>query len=176
MQVLSIKVIRNKITGQPEGYGFVEFTSHQVAEGVLQSYNGTQIPGTELTFRLNWASSGIGERRPDAGPEHSIFVGDLAPDVTDYLLQETFRGSYPSVRGAKVVTDPNTGRSKGYGFVKFADEMERNRAMVEMNGVYCSTRPMRISAAAPKKTASGVQPQYAATKGQTYFIDFAMCD
>ncbi|KAL6505371.1 Polyadenylate-binding protein rbp47b' [Orobanche gracilis] len=163
-EVLSIKVIRNKLSGQPEGYGFVEFTSHQVAEGILQSYNGTQIPGTELTFRLNWASSGIGERRVDAGPEHSIFVGDLAPDVTDFLLQETFRVNYSSVRGAKVVTDPNTGRPKGYGFVKFADEMERNRAMVEMNGMYCSTRPMRISAAAPKKTATGVQQQYAAAK------------
>ncbi|XP_073317207.1 polyadenylate-binding protein RBP47B' [Primulina huaijiensis] len=163
-EVLSIKVIRNKITGQPEGYGFVEFTSHQVAERVLQSYHGTQIPGTELTFRLNWASFGVGEKRIDGGPEHSIFVGDLAPDVTDYLLQETFRVSYPSVRGAKVVTDPNTGRSKGYGFVKFADEMERNRAMVEMNGIYCSTRPMRISAATPKKTAAAVPQQYVAAK------------
>ncbi|XP_071915026.1 polyadenylate-binding protein RBP47B'-like isoform X1 [Coffea arabica] len=164
-EVLSIKVIRNKITGQPEGYGFVEFTAHAVAERILQSYNGRQIPGTELNFRLNWASFGIGDRRPDAGPEHSIFVGDLAPDVTDYLLQETFRAHYPSVRGAKVVTDPSTGRSKGYGFVKFADETERNRAMTEMNGAYCSTRPMRISAATPKKTsATAVQQQYAVAK------------
>ncbi|CAI0412680.1 unnamed protein product [Linum tenue] len=162
-EVISVKIIRNKLTGQPEGYGFVEFVSHQAAERVLQSYNGTQMPGTELTFRLNWASFGIGERRPEAGPEHSIFVGDLAPDVTDYLLQETFRTQYMSVRGAKVVTDPNTGRSKGYGFVKFGDENERNRAMSEMNGIYCSTRPMRISAATPKKT-SGYQQQYAATK------------
>ncbi|XP_004486966.1 polyadenylate-binding protein RBP47B' [Cicer arietinum] len=163
-EVISIKIIRNKITGQPEGYGFVEFVSHTAAERVLQSYNGTQMPGTEQTFRLNWASFGIGERRPDAGPDHSIFVGDLAPDVTDYLLQETFRTHYPSVRGAKVVTDPNTGRSKGYGFVKFSDESERNRAMSEMNGVYCSTRPMRISAATPKKTTASVayQQPYAA--------------
>ncbi|XP_027341195.1 polyadenylate-binding protein RBP47B'-like isoform X2 [Abrus precatorius] len=157
-EVLSIKIIRNKITGQPEGYGFVEFVSHAAAERVLQSYNGTQMPGTEQNFRLNWASFGIGERRADAGPEHSIFVGDLAPDVTDYLLQETFRAHYPSVRGAKVVTDSNTGRSKGYGFVKFSDENERNRAMTEMNGVYCSTRPMRISAATPKKTTAFQQP------------------
>ncbi|KAJ0793116.1 putative RNA recognition motif domain, nucleotide-binding alpha-beta plait domain superfamily [Helianthus annuus] len=164
LQVLSIKVIRNKATGLPEGYGFVEFASHATAETVLQTYNGTQVPGTELTFRLNWASSGIGERRPDAGPEHSIFVGDLAPDVTDHLLQETFRTQYPSVRGAKVVTDANTGRSKGYGFVKFADEMERNRAMTEMNGIYCSTRPMRISAATPKKPTV-FQQQYVAPKG-----------
>ncbi|KAK6646105.1 hypothetical protein PHAVU_L009343 [Phaseolus vulgaris] len=153
-EVLSIKIIRNKMTGQPEGYGFVEFVSHASAERVLQTYNGMQMPGTEQTFRLNWASFGIGERRPDAGPEHSIFVGDLAPEVTDYLLQETFRAHYPSVRGAKVVTDPNTGRSKGYGFVKFSDESERNRAMTEMNGVYCSTRAMRISAATPKKTTA----------------------
>ncbi|KAL6965692.1 Polyadenylate-binding protein rbp47b' [Sarracenia purpurea var. burkii] len=62
-----------------------------------------------------------------------------------------------------VVTDPNTGRSKGYGFVKFADEMERNCAMTEMNGVYCSTRPMRISAATPKKT-TGFQQQFVAAR------------
>ena len=46
---------------------------------------------TEQTFRLNWASFSIGQRRPDAGPKNYIFVGDLAPNVTDYLLQETFR-------------------------------------------------------------------------------------
>lgn len=129
------------------------------------------MPGTEQTFRLNWASFGIGERRPDAGPEHSIFVGDLAPDVTDYLLQETFRANYPSVRGAKVVTDPSTGRSKGYGFVKFGDENERNRAMTEMNGVYCSTRPMRISAATPKKTTA-YQQQYTVAKGHIWFFNY----
>ncbi|GLT74828.1 hypothetical protein SLA2020_465980 [Shorea laevis] len=162
-ELVSVKIIRNKITAQPEGYGFVEFVSHAAAERILQSYNGTQMPGTEQTFRLNWASFGIGERRSDPGPEHSIFVGDLAPDVTDYLLQETFRAHYPSVRGAKVVTDPNTGRSKGYGFVKFSDENERNRAMTEMNGVYCSTRAMRISAATPKKT-TGFQQQYPMAK------------
>jgi hypothetical protein len=50
-----------------------------------------------------------------------IFIRDLAPDVIDYLLLETFQVNYPSVRGAKVVTDPNIRRSKGYGFVKFAD-------------------------------------------------------
>ncbi|TYI19153.1 hypothetical protein ES332_A07G144600v1 [Gossypium tomentosum] len=163
-ELVSIKIIRNKITGQPEGYGFVEFVSHQAAERILQTYNGTPMPGTDQMFRLNWASFGIGERRTDPGLEHSIFVGDLASDVTDYLLQETFRAHYPSVRGAKVVTDPNTGRSKGYGFVKFADEMERNRAMTEMNGVYCSTRAMRISAATPKKTTAGFQQQYAVAK------------
>ncbi|KAH9615211.1 hypothetical protein KSS87_021855 [Heliosperma pusillum] len=162
-EVVSVKVIRSKITGHPEGYGFIEFVSHAAAERILQMFNGTLMPGTEQPFRLNWASFGIGEKRPEAFPEHSIFVGDLAPDVSDYLLQETFRAHYPSVRGAKVVTDPSTSCSKGYGFVKFADEMERNRAMSEMNGQYCLSRPMRISAATPKKTSGFPQP-YATAK------------
>ncbi len=160
LQVQSVKIIRNKQTGYSEGYGFVEFISHASAEKVLQAYNGTIMPNTEQPFRLNWASFGIGERRPEAGPEHSIFVGDLAPDVTDYMLQEIFRTRYPSVKGAKVVTDANTGRSKGYGFVRFGEEMERNRAMNEMNGVYCSSRPMRISAATPKKALGPAQQHY----------------
>lgn len=36
------------------------------------------------------------------GVDFSCFVGDLAPDVTDYVLQEHFRAQYPSVRSAKV--------------------------------------------------------------------------
>lgn len=158
-QVVNVKVIRNKQTGQSEGYGFVEFFSRAAAEKVLQSYSGSLMPNTEQPFRLNWATFSAGDRRTDAGSDLSIFVGDLAPEVTDSMLQETFSGKFPSVKGAKVIIDSNTGRSKGYGFVRFADENERSRAMTEMNGVYCSSRPMRIDVATPKK-ASGYQQQY----------------
>ena len=163
-QVISVKIIRNKLTGLPEGYGFIEFTSHSAAEKVLQTYSGTQMPQTEQVFRLNWASFGLGDKKGEAGADHSIFVGDLAPDVTDYILQETFRVRYPSVRGAKVVFDVSTGRSKGYGFVRFGDESERSRAMTEMNGVYCSSKAMRISVATPRK-ALAIAQQGATIKG-----------
>ncbi|KAL2244915.1 UNVERIFIED_CONTAM: Polyadenylate-binding protein RBP45 [Sesamum indicum] len=153
-EVVSAKVIRNKQTGQSEGYGFIEFASHAAAERNLQTYNGSLMPNVEQTFRLNWASMGAGEKRDDA-PEYTIFVGDLAADVTDYMLQETFRANYPSVKGAKVVTDRITGRTKGYGFVRFGDESEQIRAMTEMNGRFCSTRPMRIGPAANKQKVGG---------------------
>ncbi|XP_050216294.1 polyadenylate-binding protein RBP45C [Mercurialis annua] len=152
-EIASAKVIRNKQTGLPEGYGFIEFASRTAAERILQTYNGAQMPNSEQIFRLNWATLAAGERRQDDGPDYTVFVGDLAPDVTDYLLQETFRAVYPSVKGAKVVTDRLTGRTKGYGFVRFGDENEQRRAMVEMNGQYCSTRAMRIGPAATKKPA-----------------------
>lgn len=156
-EVISVKLIRNKQTGQSERFGFIEFLSHAAAEKVLQSYNGSIMPNTEQPFRLNWASFSTGERRPDSGSDLSIFVGDLASDVTDTILHETFASKYSSVKGAKVVIDSNTGRSKGYGFVRFGDENERSRAMTEMNGAYCSSRPMRIGVATPKKPSSGQQ-------------------
>ncbi|OVA10553.1 RNA recognition motif domain [Macleaya cordata] len=156
-EVVSVKVIRNKQTTQSEGYGFIEFMTRAAAERVLQTHNGTLMPNVEQNFRLNWASFGVGERRPDDSADFTIFVGDLASDVTDYMLQETFRSHYPSIKGAKVVTDRTTGRSKGYGFVRFGDESEQIRAMNEMNGMFCSTRPMRIGPATTKKNVGGQQ-------------------
>ncbi|KAK9706433.1 hypothetical protein RND81_07G124100 [Saponaria officinalis] len=156
-ELVSVKIIRNKQTMQSECYGFIEFSTHAGAERVLQTYNGTLMPNAEQNFRLNWASYGSGEKRADEGAEHTIFVGDLSPDVTDYALQEAFRAHYPSVKGAKVVMDKLTGRAKGYGFVRFSDESEQLRAMTEMNGVMCSGRAMRIGAAASKKTNASYQ-------------------
>ena len=39
-----------------KGYGFIEFTSHEVAEQVLKLYNGLEIPGLKKNFRLNWGA------------------------------------------------------------------------------------------------------------------------
>jgi RNA recognition motif-containing protein len=60
--VQSVKVIRDKNTGLPAGYGFVEFNSHEVASQVLACYNGVAIPGTNKTFRLNWGIFGGGTK------------------------------------------------------------------------------------------------------------------
>ncbi|OIW00060.1 hypothetical protein TanjilG_26397 [Lupinus angustifolius] len=164
-EVASVKVIRNKQTSQSEGYGFIEFTSRAGAERVLQSYNGTIMPNGGQNFRMNWASFSAGERRHDDSPDYSIFVGDLAADVTDYHLQETFRARYSSVKGAKVVIDRLTGRTKGYGFVKFGDESEQIRAMTEMQGVLCSTRAMRVGPASNKNPTTQPKAPYQNPQG-----------
>ncbi|WJX15867.1 Polyadenylate-binding protein rbp47c' [Trifolium repens] len=156
-EISSIKVIRNKHSGISEGYGFVEFFSHATAEKVLQNYAGILMPNADQMFRLNWATFSTGDKGSDNVTDLSIFVGDLAADVTDSVLHETFASSYPSVKAAKVVYDANTGRSKGYGFVRFGDENERSQAMTQMNGVYCSSRPMRIGAATPRKSSGHQQ-------------------
>ncbi len=71
-----------------------------------------------------------------------------------------------------MVTDPVTGLSRGYGFVRFGDESEQQRSMVEMQGMYCGSRPMRISVATPKHRAganwSVPQANWALNTAQIY--------
>ncbi|KAJ3670442.1 hypothetical protein LUZ60_010766 [Juncus effusus] len=157
-EVTMVKVIRNKQTGHSEGYGFVEFASRSTADRVLQSYSGQTMPNVNQVYKLNWAScSGSrdkfaqSDRDSSAADDHTIFVGDLAADVSDTLLQETFKSKYNSVKSAKVVIDKVSGRPKGYGFVKFDNFDEMQKAMSEMNGQFCSSRQMRIGPAANSK-------------------------
>ncbi|KAF1774800.1 Nucleotide-binding alpha-beta plait domain [Phytophthora cactorum] len=126
-----VKLIRDKVTGYPAGYGFLEFPTQRGAQQVLETFNGQIIPNTMHRFRMNW---GAGGRRIETSDDHSIFVGDLAPDVTDELL----------LSAAKVVMDPVTRMSKGFGFVRFGSKEEADQALQTMNGVYCSSRPMRV--------------------------------
>lgn len=63
--VASVKLIRNRVSGLPEGYAFLEFASHEAAADVLARYNGQPIPFTECLFRLNWAAHGVGRTTPE---------------------------------------------------------------------------------------------------------------
>ena len=81
----------------------------------------------------------------DRGPKSSIFVSNLGPDVNEYILVSLFHARFPSCMSAKIMTDPFSGISRGYGFVWFADDSDRWKALTEMGGVYCGNRPMRIS-------------------------------
>jgi len=58
--LVSVKVIRDKNTGLPSGYSFVEFATHEIASHVINTYNGINIPGTHKNFRLNWGVFGGG--------------------------------------------------------------------------------------------------------------------
>ncbi|KAJ7841993.1 hypothetical protein B0H14DRAFT_2586553 [Mycena olivaceomarginata] len=97
--------------------------------------------------------------------EYSIFVGDLAPETSNSDLVAVFRNPvlglrndrapkfippFASCKSAKILLDPVTGVSRGYGFVRFTDEADQQRALIEMHGLYCLSRPMRISPATAK--------------------------
>ena len=139
------------------GYCFVEFNNPDAANKALQ-LNGTPVPNSDRVFRLNWASGGgLVDRRDDRSPEYSIFVGDLGHEVNEFVLVALFQARFASCKSAKIMTDQQTGQSRGYGFVRFSDEQDQQRALVEMQGVYCGNRPMRVSPATPKNRYASIQ-------------------
>lgn len=83
--------------------------------------------------------------------DYSVFVGDLGSEVDDEMLETFFANCYPSVRSANVIVDVATGRHKGYGFVRFGSEADRDRALAEMDGALLGSRAIRVSPATARR-------------------------
>lgn len=73
-----------------------------------------------------------------------LFCGDLGNEVSDELLAHSF-SRYVSFQRAKVVRDKYTHKSRGYGFVSFADPFDCAKALREMNGKYIGNRPVKLT-------------------------------
>ena len=75
-----------------------------------------------------------------------LFVGGLSWNTTDDGLRRAFE-SYGEVTDAKVVTDRETGRSRGFGFVTFSDGDAATSAISEMDGADLDGRTIRVNEA-----------------------------
>nr|XP_019548850.2 tRNA selenocysteine 1-associated protein 1-like [Aedes albopictus] len=147
----TVKLMRNKYTGDPAGYCFVSFKTDDAAIDAMHKLNGKPIPGTNplVRFRLNSATNNQSKALL-ADREFSVWVGDLSSDVDDYSLYRVFSAKYTSIKTAKVILD-SSGFSKGYGFVKFGLEDEQKSALYEMNGfIGLGSKPLKICNAVPK--------------------------
>ena len=72
-----------------------------------------------------------------------IFVGNLAPEVTDAMLVQAF-SHYASFQKARVVRNVHTNKTKGFGFVSFGDTKDGAQALKEMHGQYIASRPVQL--------------------------------
>lgn len=132
------------------GYCFVEFDTPDDAKDALR-LNGSLVPSAgNKVFRLNWASGATLNSQVPQTPEFSLFVGDLSPSTTEAHLLSLFQTNYKSVKTVRVMTDPATGSSRCFGFVRFTDEQERARALNDMNHVWLGGRPIRVALATPR--------------------------
>ena len=80
----------------------------------------------------------------------NIYVGNLSFDVSDAQLQEAF-GAHGTVNKASVVTDRDTGRSRGFGFVEMANDDEGKAAIEALNGSELGGRALTVNLAKPRE-------------------------
>lgn len=83
-----------------------------------------------------------------------LYVGNLPFSFSDQDLASAF-GQVGTVESARVITDRDTGRSKGFGFVEMSSEAEAQAAIEQYNGADVGGRPMTVNEARPMAPREG---------------------
>src|SRR5712672_1967422 len=78
-----------------------------------------------------------------------IFVGNFAFSMTEAELRTLFE-PFGNVESASIVTDRDTGRSRGFGFVEMPDDGEAEKAITALNGKDSGGRALTVNDARPK--------------------------
>lgn len=79
-----------------------------------------------------------------------IYVGNMSYGTTEEGLTELF-GQYGDVESVKIITDRETGRAKGFGFVTMNDDSSAKNAIEELDGKEFDGRTLRVNEARPKE-------------------------
>lgn len=83
-----------------------------------------------------------------------LYVGNLSFSVTDEQLAAEFEKFGPLV-SARIITDRESGRSKGFGFVELENDQDAMNAVEKMNGVPVAGRNINVSEARPQEPRTG---------------------
>jgi len=83
----------------------------------------------------------------------NIYVGNLSYEVTSDDLREAF-GRFGQVSSSNVITDRQTSRSKGFGFVEMPTQAEAQAAIAGLNGTELKGRKLNVSEARPRTERS----------------------
>lgn len=79
-----------------------------------------------------------------------LFVGGLPYETTEAELEEIF-SKVGKVESANIITDRNTGRSRGFGFVEMAEDADAEKAIKELNDTDLKGRKLMVSPAKPRE-------------------------
>ncbi|NXF82575.1 NUCL protein, partial [Sclerurus mexicanus] len=144
----SIKLPQNN-QGRPKGYAFVDFPTTEDAREALNSCNNTEIEGRTIRLEFStpsWQKGSTNARGGFSQQSKTLFVRGLSEDTTEETLRESFEGSI----SARIVTDRDTGSSKGFGFVDFSSAEDAKAAKEAMEDGEIDGNKVILDFAKPK--------------------------
>ena len=80
----------------------------------------------------------------------NIYVGNLGYSLSESELRDAF-ANFGDVSSVKILTDRETGRSRGFGFVEMPNQQEAEAAVANLNGKDVGGRPLRANEARPRE-------------------------
>lgn len=83
-----------------------------------------------------------------------LYIGNLSFQATEQDLSDSF-AQFGTVESVRIITDRETGRSKGFAFVEMSTDQEAADVIDKMNGQSLDGRPLKISEARPQESRGG---------------------
>jgi RNA recognition motif-containing protein len=85
----------------------------------------------------------------------NLYVGNLSYDTDEDTLRSAFEADGRSVLKVSIITDRETGRPRGFGFVEMASPADAEAAISAMDGFELDGRRLRVNEARPKRSGGG---------------------
>jgi len=89
-----------------------------------------------------------------------LYVGNLSWDTTEDALRMTFEQDGRSVTEVNIITDRETGRPRGFGFVEMGSEQDAQAAISALDGAELDGRSIRVNEAKARQPRGGGQDRY----------------
>merc|ERR1719377_475246 len=125
--------------------GNLDAKNEEDADYAIRIMNMIRLFGKPI--RLNKSSQD--KKTSEVGA--NIFIGNLEPEVDEKMLYDTF-SAFGVLLFAKVMRDPDSAESRGFGFVSFDTFEASDAALAAMNGQFICNRPISLSYAYKKET------------------------
>jgi polyadenylate-binding protein len=136
--VASIRVCRDAVTRRSLGYAYVNYHQLNDAERALDTMNFSMIKGKPC--RIMWSQRDPSLRRSGVG---NIFVKNLHESIDNKQLYDTF-SLFGNILSCKVVTDRETGKSKGYGYVHYETAEAAHAAIEKLDGMLIDGQEVQV--------------------------------
>ncbi len=168
-ELVDITIVNDRVTGASRGFAFATYTQSSDASIAIEALNGAEVDGRELRVNVSrprelrqrstsfggggGGGGGGGSYRGGAPDNSKLFVGNLGWDTTSEDLLAAF-SPYGDVIEAKVISDRETGNSRGFGFVTYSNDDSAEDAIQNLDGVELDGREIRVNVSTPKKPPS----------------------
>lgn len=158
--VQEASVVMDRMSGRSRGFAFVTVGSAEAMQGAIDALDGVDIDGREI--RVSQAQTqprdradrpprmdregGRGRGRGMVNDKRRVYFGNLSWGM-DHLDLQDLCAEFGSVEDSRLITDRETGRSRGFGFVTMSSESEADEVVNQLNGQDVDGRVLRVNIA-----------------------------
>jgi len=146
-RVKDVRIITDNKTRRSKGIAYVEFFDVDpvpLALGLAgQKLLGVPIIVQPTQAEKNRAAASSSNLQKGSSGPMRLYVGSLHFNITEDMLRAIFE-PFGKIDHIQLIMDPETGRSKGYGFITFHDSEDAKKALEQLNGFELAGRPMKV--------------------------------